>query len=150
MFWLHEPIYLWITSVAALATFFVAPHIQRRATALLWADAVGMAVFACSGARTALDAGAGPAVAVLMGTMTATFGGLIRDVVCTETPLLLKREIYATAAAAGAACGRRRGPGLVRSAGRWPGLALALVVRALALVYGLSLPVYRPGDARPR
>ena len=81
----------------------MAPHIARRATPLLWADAVGMAVFAVLGAQKALDAGTGPEVAVLMGTMTATFGGLIRDVVCTETPLLLKREIYATAAAAGAA-----------------------------------------------
>ena len=50
----------------------------------------GLAVFSVIGAQTALDAGAGPAVAVLMGTMTATFGGLIRDVVCTETPLILQ------------------------------------------------------------
>ena len=113
VFWVHEPRYLWVTSAAAVATFLVAPHIQRRAVVLLWADALGMAVFCVLGARTALEAGAGPEVAVLMGTMTATFGGLIRDVVCTETPLLLKREIYATAAAAGrpAGTGPRRGPG---------------------------------------
>src|SRR5829696_2300920 len=70
VFWVHEPAYLWVTSLAALATFVVAPHIQRRAVVLLWADALGMAVFCVLGARTALDAGAGPAVAVLMGTMT--------------------------------------------------------------------------------
>ncbi len=151
VFWVHEPLYLWLTSVAALVTFVVAPHIARRATLLLWADAVGMAVFAVIGARTALDAGAGPAVAVLMGTMTATFGGLIRDVVCTETPLLLKREVYATAAAAGAAT-------LV--AGDWlhlaqapaalAGIAVAFGIRGIALAYRLSLPVYRPRPGRPR
>ena len=151
VFWVHEPIYLWVTSIAAVATFLIAPHIQRRAVALLWADALGMAVFCVLGARTALDAGAGPAVAVLMGTMTATFGGLIRDVVCTETPLLLKREIYATAAAAGAAslvAGEALGLSVQLATGL--GLALAFGVRALALGYGLSLPIYRPRDARPR
>ena len=151
VFWVHEPIYLWVTSIAAVATFLIAPHIQRRAVALLWADALGMAVFCVLGARTALDAGAGPAVAVLMGTMTATFGGLIRDVVCTETPLLLKREIYATAAAAGAAllvAGEALGLPVQLATGL--GLALAFAIRALALGYGLSLPIYRPRDARPR
>ena len=151
VFWVHEPIYLWVTSIAAVATFLIAPHIQRRAVALLWADALGMAVFCVLGARTALDAGAGPTVAVLMGTMTATFGGLIRDVVCTETPLLLKREIYATAAAAGAAllvAGEALGLSIQLATGL--GFALAFAIRALALGYGLSLPIYRPRDARPR
>lgn len=151
VFWVHQPVYLWLTSAAAILTFFVAPHIARRAVLLLWADAVGMAVFAVIGARTALDVGAGPAVAVLMGTMTATFGGLIRDVVCTETPLLLKREVYATAAAAGAAtlvAGEALGiaPALATLAG----IAIAFAIRAVALRYSLSLPIYRPRPARPR
>lgn len=151
VFWVHEPIYLWVTSAAAVATFVVAPHIERRAVALLWADAVGLAVFCVLGARMALDAGAGPAVAVLMGAMTATFGGLIRDVVCTETPLLLKREIYATAAAGGATLlviGDALG--LQTPLATTLGLALAFAIRALALVWGLSMPIYRPRPARPR
>ena len=151
VFWVHEPIYLWVTSAAAIATFLIAPHLQRRAVALVWADALGMALFCVLGARTALDAGAGPAVAVLMGTMTATFGGLIRDVVCTETPLLLKREIYATAAAAGAAllvAGEALGLPVALATGL--GMALAFAIRAIALAFGLSLPIYRPRPARPR
>ena len=151
VFWVHEPRYLWVTSAAAVATFLVAPHIQRRAVVLLWADALGMAVFCVLGARTALEAGAGPEVAVLMGTMTATFGGLIRDVVCTETPLLLKREIYATAAAAGAALYvAGRALALPDPLAMGLGLAFAFAVRGLALAWGLSLPVYRPRPARPR
>jgi uncharacterized membrane protein YeiH len=151
VFWVHEPRYLWVTSAAAVATYLVAPHIQRRAVALLWADALGMALFCVLGARTALDAGAGPEVAVLMGTMTATFGGLIRDVVCTETPLLLKREIYATAAAAGASLYvAGRALALPEPMNMGLGLALAFAVRGLALRWGLSLPVYRPRPARPR
>ena len=151
LFWLHEPIYLWTTSAMALITFFIAPHLQRRAVVLLWADALGMALFCVLGARTALAAGTGPAVAVLMGTMTATFGGLIRDVVCTETPLLLKREIYATAAAAGAASlVVAHGLGLPDAVAIALGLGTAFTIRAVALAWGLSLPIYRPRAARPR
>ena len=151
VFWVHQPLYLWLTSAAALLTFVVAPHLQRRARVLLWADALGLAVFCVIGARTALDAGAGPAVAVLMGTMTATFGGLLRDVVCTETPLILRREIYATAAAAGAAvvvAGEALGqPGPLAAAS---GLGLAFATRAMGLAFGLSLPTYRARPGTPR
>src|SRR3954454_23689642 len=63
----------------------------------------GLAVFCVMGAQTALEAGASASVAILMGTMTATFGGLNREAVCLETPLILKKEVYATAAGAGAA-----------------------------------------------
>src|SRR4051794_39657762 len=45
VFWVHDPVYLWVTSTAALVTFLIAPHVERRATALLWADALGMALF---------------------------------------------------------------------------------------------------------
>lgn len=151
VFWTHEPIYLWVTSAAALVTFFVAPHIQRRAVALLWADALGMALFCALGARTALAAGAGATVSVLMGTMTATFGGLIRDVVCTETPLLLQREIYATAAAVGAASlVAAHGLGLSDALATALGLSVAFIIRAVALAWGLSMPIYRPRPARAR
>jgi uncharacterized membrane protein YeiH len=143
VFWVGQPLYLWLTSAAAVAVFFAAPHIERRQSALLWADAVGLAVFCVMGAQTALTVGAEASVAILMGTMTATFGGLIRDVVCGETPLILKKEIYATAAAAGAAvlvAGEALGlPGPVSAAA---GLLTAFAIRAAALVLGLSLPTY--------
>lgn len=144
VFWIDQPVYLALTSAAALLAFFVAPHLERRQAALLWADAMGLAAFSVMGAQTAIEAGAGGAVAVLMGTMTATFGGLIRDVVCNETPLLLRREIYATAAAAGAAVlvlGQALGlpPTLTVAAG----LAVAFATRAVGLLFGLSLPGHR-------
>jgi uncharacterized membrane protein YeiH len=144
VFWVGQPYYLWLTSAAGLAVFFIARHVERRRAALLWADAVGLAVFSVLGAQTALDAGAGAGVAILMGTMTATFGGLIRDVVCAETPLLLRREIYATAAAAGAAVlVLLQALGLPGPLAAGAGLAAAFSIRALALAFGLSLPSYR-------
>jgi uncharacterized membrane protein YeiH len=150
VFWIGEPIYLGLTSMAALLAFVVAPHLERRQAALLWADAVGLAAFSVMGAQTALEAGAGATVAVLMGTMTATFGGLIRDVVCNETPLILRREIYATAAAGGAAVlviGEQLGLPPTLSAAL--GLGVALVARGVGIAFGLSLPGY-PGRLQPR
>jgi uncharacterized membrane protein YeiH len=81
--------------------------------------------------------------------MTATFGGLIRDVVCTETPLILRKEIYATAAAAGAAVlAGLEAVGAPGPVGATLGMAVAFATRAVALVYGLSLPAYRSRPGR--
>src|SRR4051794_39240057 len=99
--WVNDPstIVLCFAVAAVLFLFFTAHHFESRFRALLWADAVGLAVFCIGGAKVALSAGASALVAVLMGVMTATFGGILRDVLCAEVPLILRREIYATAAA---------------------------------------------------
>jgi uncharacterized membrane protein YeiH len=84
-----------------------------------------------------------------MGVMSATFGGLIRDVVCNATPLILRREIYATAAAAGAgtfvALTLAGAPQVAATA---LGFAVGFATRAAALAFGLSVPVYRARPAR--
>ena len=149
VFWLAAPHYLWLCAGVALALFFATPFVQRRYTALLWADAAGLAVFATLGARVAVEGGHGATVAVLTGTMTATFGGLIRDVLCAEIPLILRREIYATAAAAGAGTyvaltALPLAPGLAAIGGIGAGFA----ARALGIGLGLSLPTYRPREGR--
>lgn len=141
VFWVEQEVYLWLTAGAALLVFVVARHVERVQAALLWADAIGLATFAVIGAQTALQAGAGPAVSVLMGTMTATFGGLIRDVACLEIPLILRREIYATAAASGAlVVVLAQLLALPPIAGVTGGLAVAFATRAAGLLFGLSLP----------
>ena len=100
VFWVRQPEYLWLCSGVALLVFFVAHRLEsRRFRWLIWADAMGLALFAVIGASVANNLGAPPAVAVLMGVMSASFGGIIRDVLCAEIPLILRREIYITAAA---------------------------------------------------
>jgi uncharacterized membrane protein YeaQ/YmgE (transglycosylase-associated protein family) len=69
----------------------------------VWFDALGLALFAVTGAERALLAGSGPVVAVAMGVITATFGGVIRDVLGNESPVVLSPEVYVTAALVGAA-----------------------------------------------
>jgi hypothetical protein len=96
--WVTDPSTIVLCFAVAGVLFFTAHHFESRFQALLWADAVGLAVFCVGGAEIALSAGAPALVAVLMGVMTATFGGILRDVLCAEVPLILRREIYATAA----------------------------------------------------
>jgi uncharacterized membrane protein YeiH len=116
---------------------------------LLWLDAAGLALFCVVGADRALVAEAGPFIAVAMGVVTATFGGIMRDILGGESPLILRREIYVTAALAGAAAyvvlAALSVPGAIAAAA---GFAACFLIRALALHYGWSLPVYRARAGR--
>jgi uncharacterized membrane protein YeiH len=124
--------------------FFARAFTSRMATSVLnWADAVGLAAFSLIGAQAALAAGTSPFIAVVMGMMTASFGGLIRDLLCNEPPMILHREVYASAAAAGASVfvllHALAAPALLTLAA---GFFSALVLRGLGIVYGLHLPAF--------
>jgi uncharacterized membrane protein YeiH len=150
VFWIREPAYLVACALVSVLVFFAA-HIPRsRYRFLLWLDAIGLALFAVTGAEKAAQAGADPIVAVAMGVLTATVGGIVRDVLGGGTPVILSREIYASAALAGAvvyvtstAIGTAREPAL------GAGFAVGLLVRAAALRYGWSLPRHRQRPSRP-
>ena len=150
VFWVREPAYLVACALVSVLVFFAA-HIPRsRYRILLWLDAIGLALFAVTGAEKAAQAGADYIVAVAMGVLTATVGGIVRDVLGGGTPVILTREIYASAALAGAvvyvastAIGAAREPAL------GAGFAVGLLVRAAALRYGWSLPRYRQRPSRP-
>jgi uncharacterized membrane protein YeiH len=143
VFWLNEPGLVLMASAVALIVFFTAHWVERRFALLLWADAVGMALFAVVGAEAAYSHTGNAWIAILMGTITATFGGLLRDMICAELPLLLRKEIYATAAALGAATyvGLTE-LGLPNTVAVCAGMALAFAIRAAALQRGWSLPAY--------
>ena len=101
--WVTEPMPVAVCiGVAVLACFLNQNIIGKRMTWLLYADAAGLALFAVLGTSAAEEVGAHPIVAILFGAMSASFGGILRDVICNQTPLLLKQEIYITAAALGA------------------------------------------------
>ena len=144
VFWVQQPAYLLVCVGVAALLFFTAHIPQSRLTLVLWLDAIGLALFAVTGAEKTLLAGAGPVVAVAMGVMTATFGGIIRDILGGETPIILSREIYVTAAllaalvfVAGLALGLTHPVALVS------GFVAGFVLRAAALIWGWSLPRYR-------
>jgi uncharacterized membrane protein YeiH len=147
--WLKAPELVAVAVVAAILVFFIAHLVQNRFRALLWADAVGLSIYAVLGAEIALLAGAHAWAAVILGVITATFGGIARDVICNEIPLILRKEIYVTAAAAGATVFI-----LLRLEGIWrepafvAGVLTCFLIRAAALRYGWSLPGYRPRPGR--
>lgn len=149
VFWLSEPGMVALAAGLALAVFLGAHLVERRFVVLLWADAVGLGLFAVLGAEKAMRVGAAPWVAVLMGTITATAGGMLRDIICAETPLVLRREIYVTAAALGAACAALMlHAGMDRTIALSCGIALGFGVRAAAILGGWSLPSYHARAGR--
>jgi len=102
IFWIGNTMYLLTASVAGMLTIL---YVRRRVFSfrwLLYADGLGLAFFTISGTRIAESMGVSPGVSVLMGCITGVAGGVIRDVLSAEVPLLLRdRELYATAAIAG-------------------------------------------------
>lgn len=148
--WLQDPAYLATILAAAAATVLLvrrrpdAPR-GRPGRALLLADALGLGLFTVTGTRIAAQAGLPAASAALLGTMTGALGGVFRDVLCGEVPLILRRDLYATAALAGSAVWLSA-QALPRP---WPsllGLAAVLLLRGLAIFRGWRLPVFRLPD----
>jgi uncharacterized membrane protein YeiH len=157
VFWIEAPSDVVLCSAVALAAWGLAysrPGMLDGWAAkrlLLWADAAGLALFAVVGAQRALAAGVPILSAVALGAMTATFGGILRDILAGDRPLVLwSRDFYVTAAAAGAA-----GTVLLAQLGLDPrlamlgGLAAGFGLRAGSLLLGWSFPNL-PGDGPSR
>ncbi len=96
-----DPIYLFLAAGAVMTALFAAPYWEKRRRIVSAIDAIGLGVFVCIGVQVALNRHLDWWAAVGMGVITATFGGVIRDVVRTEVPLIFRKEIYATACAIG-------------------------------------------------
>lgn len=149
VFWVHQPAYLVVCVVVSSAVFVTAHIPQSRYRVLLWFDALGLALFAVTGAERAFVAGTGPVVAVALGVVTATFGGIIRDVLGNESPVVLSREVYVTAALVGATIFVTASEcGFGRESALGAGLFVGLAVRGMAVHQGWSLPRYRERPGR--
>jgi uncharacterized membrane protein YeiH len=150
VFWIAQPEYLAIILVAALLTVPYTRFARPPDQLLQVADALGLALFSISGARIAQDLGHPGLIVVVMGTITGVFGGVLRDVLCAEIPMILRRgNIYATAAIAGCslyvllqAAGFERGPCVAA------GMSTVALLRLAAIVYNLQLPVFSLHDDR--
>ena len=148
VFWVKEPGYLIAASVTAVAIYFLAHRVWSRYVWLLWLDAIGLAAYCVIGAAKGLALGVPPLIAVVTGVMTATFGGILRDMVAGEPSVLLRPEIYVTSALAGAsAYVLAIGAGTPSEAAAIGAAVLAFLVRGGALAFGWTFPVYkaRPG-----
>lgn len=143
VFWIRDAKPLVVVLVAALLTIVWSRLWAIPTQALLLADALGLALFAMTGARIARDAGCGVLVTLFMGTLTGAGGGVIRDVLTTHVPLVLRKDIYATAALGGIGVYlvlRRAGVG--ERAAFAAGLAGIAGLRLSAVYLGWQLPTF--------
>lgn len=156
VFWMHETEYLWICLLTSLGVFFLWSYLAkigvRDDMALLnWADAMGIGAFCCIGAQAGVRKGLSKIVCVACGMLTSTFGGVIRDVLCSRPPRILfsHAEIYASTAVLGSTVYI-----FSRAAGLPPvgriacGFAAAAGLRVLAFTTDIRLPSWvQPSSA---
>lgn len=149
-FWIRDPTYLTVILVSAGATILYVRRFRPPERALLVADALGLALFSISGAQLAEAAGLPGLIIVVMAVITGAAGGVIRDVLTGEVPLVLRPgTLYATTAICGAAVYLlAQGGGVQRSPAALLGMGTVAVLRFAAILWGLRLPVFDlPGPA---
>jgi uncharacterized membrane protein YeiH len=148
VFWVKEPAYILTCAFAAAAIWFGGRWLDRP-RALIWMDAFGLAYYAVLGAAKAAALGVAAPICIVMGVLTATFGGVLRDIVAGQPSILLAREIYVTAALAGASTYVLTS---LANAGQpialLAGFLAGLVVRIGAISRGWAWPGY-PAHSRP-
>lgn len=150
VFWVGQPAYILIGVAAAVLVFFTAHLVESRYRWLLWLDSFALSIAVAAGTGVALSLGQPGVIVVLMGVATGCLGGLMRDVVVGEIPLVLKQgELYATAALTGSATailalhlGVATRPSLLIAA------TVCWVLRAGSLAFGWRLPVYKSRPPR--
>jgi uncharacterized membrane protein YeiH len=150
VFWMADTGYLWAIFAATLLTLLIVRFREIPLRALLIADALGLALFAISGARIAESAGYGGVVAVILGTMSGVAGGVFRDMLLAEIPLLLRDgEIYATAAIIGILVYLvLQATGFDRLTAGHVGMATIVVIRFTAIFLELRMPALRLGEPK--
>ncbi|MDV7340722.1 trimeric intracellular cation channel family protein [Terasakiella sp. A23] len=146
VFWMKDLNYIYVCIAVAVVSFFQVHRLDgKRYQLLTWADAFGLALFTVAGTQAAVTYDLHPVTCVIMGMITGTFGGMIRDIICNEVPFLLQKEIYALAAIAGSCAYLLLIElGLDEQGAMTIGIATTFVVRGLAIALRWSLPQYRP------
>lgn len=150
IFWIAKPAYLWVILGAALVGVIYVRFWVASQRALLIADALGLGLFTIGGLQVAQQMGHAAVIAVLMGTITGVAGGMIRDVLSGEIPLILRPgQLYATAAIAGGALTvTLEAAGANSESAALIGMVTIVALRLVAIRWDLSLPEVRlPDDA---
>ena len=150
LFWIHKPIVLVIAAVAAMGTFFTAHLLESRLKTLTWLDAAALAVAVPTGVGVAVNQSQEWPIVLIMGVTTGCFGGLMRDVVCNEVPLVLKQgELYISAAFIGAAAAMLAiGAGITQPIALMLCAGVTFALRAGSLALGWSMPAYKSRPPR--
>ncbi|SFT82298.1 Uncharacterized membrane protein YeiH [Pseudovibrio denitrificans] len=145
VFWIEDESYLYVCLIVSIGMWFFAHRVEAWGRPLRWLDAVGVAAYSVMGAAKAISLGDTAAIAVLMGVASATFGGILRDIIAGQPSALLQREIYLAAALAGATTYTAvlmvtGGSNLAAALG----FAVAMILRGGAIAKDWHLPSYAP------
>ncbi len=147
VFWVQDP---WVAPVClgvALVVWFT-PHRWWEGRLLEWADGAGLAAYSVLGTAKALGYGVAPVPAALMGIITGCFGGIVRDVLASQPSILMRPELYVTAAALASALCAAGSQLPVPDGVVWTVAGLAgFLLRGAAIQWSLAIPAYRRGDA---
>lgn len=152
VFWIENPAYLTVTLSAALLTVVSAKFFKPPHKALLVADALGLALFSISGAQITQQVTLTPIIVVLMGTITGTAGGVFRDILLADIPVILRRSrIYATTSIVGIVAYLALQPveqklGIALPVAAVSGMVIVAALRLAAIVWNWMLPIFRLSD----
>ena len=144
VFWVADPNYLFVIMATALATMMFVNHLNRIPEKLLLVlDALGLALFCIVGARKSLQFDTSWTIAVVMGVMTGVAGGMMRDIVCRQIPMILRKEIYDTACIGGCTIYiLLRHIGVGEPLAMTAGMAATALLRLAAIQWQLQLPAF--------
>lgn len=145
IFWIHDPNYLWVAFFSAFFTIFYCKFLKPPMKGLLIADALGLALFAIAGAQVAEDAGAPVSAIIVMGVITGVAGGVLRDVLANEVPLLFRatETIYSVAALGGIILYLYlQTVGIEKAMAAILGTVLIAVLRLSAIFFSIRLPIF--------
>ncbi len=141
--WISNTYYLFAGISAAVVTFFLVRFYVFPQRMLEMCDAIGLAFFTIAGIQKAQLLGYAPEIALLMGLMTGVAGGIMRDIVCNDIPLIFHKEIYATAAIAGGILFIiLANSGIPSTVSMIVGMSVILVLRFTGIFFGLSMPTF--------
>jgi uncharacterized membrane protein YeiH len=145
VYWVNDPIYVVVGMIAAMSTFFLSRRLAPPKNFFLIPDAVGLALFTVIGTSVAMGLQVHWFIAALMGVITGVFGGVIRDILCNEIPLIFRTDIYATASLIGALlllaldyAGVRHEPAVLLA------MMSTVMIRLAAIRWHIHLPRLRP------
>ncbi|MEO9805684.1 MAG: trimeric intracellular cation channel family protein [Reichenbachiella sp.] len=139
--WMLDPNYLYVVLAALIFCYFFKIRIMKLTKTMFLFDTIGIGLFAVLGVQKTLAFGLSPAIAIMMGAVSAVFGGVLRDVLSNRVPLIFRKEIYATACLAGGALyfGLTQ-TNLSETWSIWIAVAVVMGIRFLAVKRGWGLP----------
>lgn len=144
VFWMADETYLWVTVITAMLTFFITRVRHLPEKLFLIPDAIGLSLFAIVGTQVALDWNMPWLTASLLGVLTAVLGGLLRDVMINEVPLVFSSELYATAAWFGSiTLIILDALGVHATVAAWAGILICIMVRLMAIRWKVTLPRFK-------